>query len=110
MVLPPPKSDAAAPARIDAELRSGLHARAAAVPIKVTLLAGEDESGAAAQVPASSEHARGATVVRRTFGDDNDDDSYVSNFLSLGRVRCASLPHRGWYMRTSVEEYERKHA
>jgi hypothetical protein len=106
VVLLPPL-DAAAPARIDAELRSGLRARAAAgaaAPIKVTLLVSgyDPHPAAAAQLPVSSEYARGATVVQRQL--NVDDDEYLRRFL--GRMLCRSLP---WLICISAAEFEREY-
>jgi hypothetical protein len=96
VVLPALAKDAAAPARIDAQLRSGLRARAAsagaAAPIKVTLLVSDIDPhpGAPVQLPVSSEYARGATVVQRQL--NQDDEAYVECFASPGPLLCWTLP------------------
>jgi hypothetical protein len=91
-VLPFPEGDTATPARIDAELRSGLRARGAAWRragdpsrrIKVSLFG---EPLWSAGLP--DRYPRGSTVARRQVL--KADALYIVHFLSTG-LRCGTLP------------------
>jgi hypothetical protein len=109
-VLPPPFYDAAAPARLEAELHWGLRARAVVClrtrhpvpPINVTLLA-----NAGAELPVARAHAHGAAIARRVFS--GDDGSYIGHF-SHTSLRCGTLPGNAREDPFGVAAYERAHA
>jgi hypothetical protein len=113
-VLPAPRYDAAAPARLDNELRAGLRVRAAACRregfrsqaprVKVTLF-GERKWSSGLPEP----YPRRSAVAWRPFCPE--DGRYVGHFLQTGpssrRLLLAGGVCEDPY---GVEAYERKHA